>query len=69
MKIAYICDQKAKCCKSIGCIANGGKCSHTCDINHAKNYTKTPIITEEKNFINLSNGYNEAHYFEEEPDG
>lgn len=66
MKIAYICNCQKKCCKSVGCIANGGECSHTCDIKYAKNYDETPIITEDSNFINLSDDFKEARYFEEE---
>ena len=69
MRIAYICNLQRFCNKSCGCIANGGECSHTLDVTYAKNYKETPIITDESNFINLSNGYNEANYFEEEQDG
>ena len=69
MKVAYICNCKRFCTNSTGCILNGGPCSHTVDINYAKNYTETPLLTEDKNFINLSNGYNEAYYYEEENNG
>lgn len=69
MKILYICNGKCKCNTSMGCIVNGGPCSHTTDISYAKNYKETPIITDETNFVNLSNGFNEACYFEEEQDG
>lgn len=66
MKIAYICDCKDKCCKSMFCIVNGGPCSHTLNINHAKNYTETPIITENSKFVKISDDYSELKYFEEE---
>lgn len=69
MKIFYLCNCKAKCNGSIGCIANGGPCSHTSDVAFAKNYTETPIITDESNFIVISNDFNEATYFEEEQNG
>lgn len=66
MKILYLCNCKNKCCSSDGCIANGGLCSHTTDINYAKNYTETPIITENSNFVKISDDYSEIKYFEEE---
>lgn len=69
MKVAYICNCKAECNNSSGCILNGGGCSHTTDISFAKNYSETPLVSEDSNFINLSNGYNEAHYFEEGDNG
>lgn len=69
MKILYLCNCKCSCNVSSGCIVNGGPCSHITDVNYAKNYKETPIITDEKNFVNLSNGFNEACYFEEEQNG
>ena len=69
MKVAYICNCQAKCNTSSGCIVNGGPCSHTTDIQYAKNYKETPLITEDTNFVNLSDGFNEARYFEEEQNG
>lgn len=69
MKVAYICNCKRFCSSSSGCIANGGSCSHTTDVTFAKNYNDTPLVTEDMNFINLSDGYNEAYYYEEDKNG
>ena len=66
MKIIYVCNGQAECNKSCGCVVNGGPCTHTCDIKYAKNYTETPIITENSKFVKISDDYSEAKYFEEE---
>ena len=33
----YLCDQKKDCSDRDGCIANGGYCKYTTDVEHAKN--------------------------------
>lgn len=38
MTVAYICDRKASCRKELGCVANGGACTHTLEIEHAVNF-------------------------------
>ena len=69
MKIAYICNCKRACNKSVGCILNGGECSHTLDVRYAKNYTETPIVTEDKNFEKISDDFQEMAYKEVSKDG
>lgn len=68
MNILYICNCKAPCHKSVGCISNGGPCSHTSDINYAKNYTEVPIVKGNDNFVDISNAYREACYTEINPE-
>ena len=69
MTIAYICNCKKECNSGCGCILNGGECSHTTDISFAKNYDEVPLVTEDSNFINVSDPYNGSRYFEEESNG
>ena len=69
MKIAYICNCKRACNKSSGCILNGGECSHTLDVRYAKNYTETPLVAEDDNFIRVSNDFQEMAYEEVSKDG
>lgn len=40
MKIIYECDRKKPCCMTQNCNPDG--CSHTEDINHARNFIKEP---------------------------
>ena len=71
MRILYICNCKCDCHNSVGCVLNGGPCSHTHDINYSKNFTETPIVADNNRFKNVSNDYRETCYveIEEEKDG
>lgn len=69
MKILYICNCERPCSKSIGCCKNGGPCSHTLDVLYSKNYTETPLVTEDKNFEKISNDFQEMAYIEVSKDG
>lgn len=41
MKIAYLCDGQVEDCNKKKCYYKGaGKCKHTTDIHHAKNFVK-----------------------------
>ena len=68
MRVAYICDCKKDCSKSCGCCVNKGPCSHTCDIEHAKNFTETPIVIGDDRFVDVTpgDGTGEAYYEEVE---
>lgn len=68
MKILYICNCNAPCHNSIGCIKNGGPCSHTSDIKNAKNYTEVPIVADNDHFVDISGAYIEACYREINPE-
>lgn len=48
---------------------NGGECSHTLDVLYAKNYTETPLVAEDKNFVKISNDFQEMAYEEVSKDG
>lgn len=42
MGIAYLCDGQVEDCNKRNCYYKGaGKCKHTEDIHHAKNFTKS----------------------------
>ena len=64
MRILYVCNCECVCHSSVGCILNGGPCSHTSDINYSKNYNETPIVADNEHFEDISNGYREACYVE-----
>lgn len=66
MIIAYVCNRQKQCCKSNGCVCNGGDCSHTLDINYSKNFKEVPIVTDNPLFILINSPDSEAKYFEEE---
>lgn len=42
----YLCDRLKECSLRLGCSRNGGECSHTSDISHARN---GPFKIEEEN--------------------
>lgn len=45
--IFYVCDGEIPQCEGYeGCYINGGECSHTIDIRHAKNFTPDGEIEE-----------------------
>jgi len=66
MKISYICNCQMPCSSSVGCTKNGGPCSHTSDVNFAKNYKEVPLVMEDSNFVDLSNGFDSSRYYEVE---
>lgn len=39
-KTFYLCDGKKEDCKKSDCHINGGRCNHTSDIRHARNFQK-----------------------------
>jgi len=69
VKIAYICNCKKSCNKSIGCCRNGGPCSRTLDINYSLNYTETPLVADNCNFVKVSNDFQEMSYEEVSKNG
>jgi len=69
VKIAYICNCKKSCNKSIGCCRNGGPCSRTQDVNYSLNYTETPIVFGNTNFVKVSDDFQEMSYEEVSKDG
>ena len=69
MKILYICNCEKPCNSSCGCVANGGPCSHTADIEYSKNYTEVPLVREDSHFVDISNEFDSAKFWEEEENG
>ena len=45
-RVCYLCDGKKECCRKTGCYQNGGKCKHTKDIEHAKNFYKKGTLEQ-----------------------
>lgn len=69
MKIMYICNCKKECSSSCWCVTNGGPCNHTADIEYSKNYTEVPLVREDSHFVDISNEFDSAKFWEEEENG
>lgn len=65
MTIAYICNQENECCKKIGCVKNGGECSHTTNIKYSKNFKEVPIVENNPKFTKFDTPHEEVRYIEE----
>lgn len=65
VEVCYICDGQLPCAKEAGCFLNGGNCSHTRDVSHAKNFKSVKeLVPEEEHSVCGSLDFDDR-YFEQ----